>query len=114
MPRKARLIVAWLLICLPVVAAIVCQVHTMPLDHEHAMPSHSHSGSSGPPLLDFSCISMAAVLPTIVMLASLLFHMVHARPLLLKRTVLAFPPFIPPRRLSCQRFSHSVSGVTHI
>ena len=101
MPRKACLIVALLLICLPVVAAIACQAHTVQHDHEHAMPGHSHPGSSVPPLLDFSCISMAAVLPTIVMLASLLFHMVLARPMVLKHTVLAFPPFIPPRRLSC-------------
>jgi hypothetical protein len=98
-PRKVRLIVALVLICLPVVAAIACQGHTMPLDHERAMPSHSHPSSSGYPLLDFSCLSMAAVLPTIVMFASLLFYMMHARPLVLKHTIFAFPPFIPPRRL---------------
>ena len=114
MPRKARLIVALLLICLPVAAAIACQAHTVSLDHEHARPGHSHPGSSERSLLDFSCISMAAVLPAIVMLASLLCHMVLAKPLVLKPTVFAFPPFIPPRHLACSLRSRSVSGVTHI
>ena len=100
MPRKVRLIVALVLICLPVVAAIVCQVHTMPPDHTHAMPSQSHHSSSEHTLFDFSCMGMAAILPTIVIFAAILFHMAHARPLSLKRTVFAFPPFIPPRRLT--------------
>jgi hypothetical protein len=88
------------LICLPVLAAIACQVHTVPLDHEHAMPSHSHPDSSAHSLFDFSCMGMAAVLPAIVIFAALLFYIVHAMPLVLKHAVLAFPPFIPPRHLT--------------
>jgi hypothetical protein len=99
-PQKVRLIVALMLICLPVVAAIACQVHTMPSDHKHAMPSQSHPSSSGHTFLDFSCMGMAAILPTIVIFAAILCHMAHARLLLLKHTVFAFPPFIPPRRLT--------------
>ena len=99
-PCKARLIVALLLICLSIGAVIVCQVHTVPLDHEHAMPSHSHPDSSAHSLFDFSCMGMAAVLPTIVIFAALLFHRVHTIPLVLKHAVLAFPPFIPPRHLA--------------
>ena len=81
MPRKVHLLVALMLICLPVVAAIVCQVHTMPPDHTHAMPSQSHHSSSEHTLFDFSCMGMAAILPTIVMFAAIFFHMVHATPL---------------------------------
>jgi hypothetical protein len=32
--------------------------------------------------------------------ASLLFQVLHAMPLLLKRVVFAFPPFIPPRHIT--------------
>jgi hypothetical protein len=44
-------------------------------------------------------MGMAAVLSTLVMLASCLFQMLHATPLMLKRPALALPPFIPPRHL---------------
>jgi hypothetical protein len=99
-PRKVRLIVALVLICLPVVAAVVCQVHTMPPDHAHAMPSQGHSSSSEHSLFDFSCMGMAAILPMIVMFAAIFFHMVHVTPLASKHPVLVFPLFIPPRRLT--------------
>jgi len=44
---------------------------------------------------------MAAILPTLVMLAAFLFQVLHAPPLVVKRTVLAFPLFIPPRPITC-------------
>ena len=96
---KAHQIIALLLIGLAVGAGFACQVHTTPLDHAHALPSKSHSHSSAHSLLDFSCIGMAAILPTLMIFASLLFQMVHATPLLLKRVAFAFPPFIPPRHI---------------
>jgi hypothetical protein len=99
-PRKARQIVALLLICMAVGAAIACQVHTTPLDQGHAMPGQSHPSSSAHSLLDFSCIGMAAVLPTIVIFTSFLFHVWHATPLVLSPAVLAFLPFIPPRQIT--------------
>lgn len=96
-PGKARQILALLLISVAVGAGFVCQVHTTPLDHGHATPSPSHSHSSGHALLDFSCIGMAAILPTLVIFASFLVSVLHATPLRLQRSVFAFPPFIPPR-----------------
>ena len=96
-PGKARQITALLLIGLAIGAGFACQIHTTPLDHGHATASTSHSSTAGHSLLDFSCLSMAAVLPTLVIFASLLFQVLHAPPLALKHTVLAFPPFIPPR-----------------
>jgi hypothetical protein len=99
-PRNVRLLIALGLLCIFMGAVLACQVHTVPLDHEHTMPGHSHSSSAGHALLDFSCMGMAAVLPTIVFFAALLFHIVHATPLVLKHAVLAFPPFIPPRHLA--------------
>jgi hypothetical protein len=77
---------------------MVCQIHTTPHDHEHTQPSHSHASSSAHSLLDLSCLGVVAVLPTLVLLAALRFQMLCVTPLLLKHTVLAFPPFIPPRQ----------------
>ena len=94
---KAHQIMALLLIGLAVGAGFACQIHTTPLNHEHALPSKSHTHSSASSLLDFSCMGMAAILPTLMIFASLLFQVLHATPLLLKRVAFAFPPFIPPR-----------------
>jgi hypothetical protein len=79
---------------------MACQVHTTLLNHEHAMPSTSHSSVSAHSLLDFACMGMAAVLPTVLLFAVLLLQVLHATPLMLKHTVLVFPPFIPPASTS--------------
>lgn len=97
MPRTTCQIVTLLLICMIVVAVIACQVHITPFDQGHAMPGKSHASTSAHSGLDFSCMGMAAVLPTIVIFASLLFQVVHTTPLVLKYAVFVFPPFIPPR-----------------
>jgi len=96
MSRTTCQIVTLLLICMTVVAVIACQVHIAPFDQGHAIPGKSHASTSAHSGLDFSCMGMAAVLPTIVIFASLLFHVVHATPLVLKYVVFVFPPFIPP------------------
>jgi len=95
--RKTCPIIALLLICVTVGAVIACQVHITSSGHGHAVPSKSHSSSSAHSSLDFSCVGMAAVLPMAVIFASLVFHVLHVTPLVLKYVVLAFPPFIPPR-----------------
>ena len=95
-PHNARQTVALLFICIAVGAGLACQVHTMALDHGHAIPSTSHHSSSPHSLLDFSC--MTAVLPTLVIFASLLSRVLQITPPVLKHTVLVFPPFIPPRQ----------------
>lgn len=96
-PGTARQILALLLISFAVGAGFVCQVHTTPFDHDHATPGTSHSHSSASALLDFTCIGMAAILPTLVIFASFLAYVLHTTPLKLQRPVFAFPPFIPPR-----------------
>ena len=94
---KARAMMALLLIGVAIGAGFACQVHTAPLEDGHPTPSASHSHASAHALLDFSCIGMAAILPTVVMFASFLFHILDASSLMLKRSVFAFPPYIPPR-----------------
>jgi hypothetical protein len=96
--HNARQTVALLLICIAVGAGLACQVHTRVHDHGHALPSTSHHSSSPHSLLDFSC--MTAVLPTLVIFASLFSGVFYATPRVLKHTGLVFPPFVPPRHLS--------------
>ena len=98
--RKACPLIAFLLICVTVGAVIACQVHITPLGHEHAVPSKSHSSSSTHASLDFSCMGMAAVLTIIVLVAFFVFHTLQVTPSMLKYTILAFPPFIPPRSIT--------------
>lgn len=100
--RKARQIVALLLICMAVGAVIACQVYTTPLDQGQAMPSQSDANASAHSLLAFSCMGMAAVLPMLVIFAWLLFHVLHTTPLVLNPAVFVFPPFIPPRNTTRQ------------
>ena len=99
-PRKAQWIIALSLVCLVVGAVMVCQVHTIPPDHGHAQPGHSHPSSSAHSLLDSFCVGVVAVLPTLVLFAALRFQVLRATPLLVKHTVFAFPPFIPPRPIT--------------
>lgn len=101
-PRKTCHIVALLLIWVVACAAVACQVHSTPSDHGHAMPGKSHASSPAHASLDFSCIGMAAVLPTAVLFAAFIFQVWSATPLVRKYAVLAFPPFIPPRYLTRQ------------
>jgi hypothetical protein len=44
-------------------------------------------------------MGMVAVLSTIVMVALAFFHALSIMPLALKHTILASPPFIPPRQI---------------
>jgi hypothetical protein len=90
-----------LLACLAVMAVVECQFHNTLLDQGHAIPSRSYpSAVAHASLLDFSCMGMSAVLPTIAIFASFLFHVWHATPLVLNPAVLAFLPFIPPRQIT--------------
>ena len=100
-PRTPCRIVALLLICMTVGALIACQIHINPLDHGHAIPSQSHPSSAAHSFFDLSCMGMVVVLPTLVIFASFLFHLLHTTPLVLKHTVLAFLPFVPPRYTTC-------------
>jgi hypothetical protein len=95
--RKTRQFLAVLVACAVLTAIVVCQVHTTLPDHEHATHSHSHAQSAAPDFLDFACIGMTAVLPTVIMFASLLFSVLHPPLLGLHPAVLALPPFVPPR-----------------
>jgi hypothetical protein len=95
--RKTRQILALLMACFALTAIVVCQVHTVLPDHEHATHSQSHANSAAHDFLDFSCMGMAAVLPTVIMFASLLFCVLPPPLLGLTPAVLVLPPFIPPR-----------------
>ena len=99
-PCTPRQVVTLLLICMTIGAVMACQVHITPLDQRHAIPGKSHPSTSAHSGLDFSCMGMAAVLPALVIFASLLFHVLYATPLVLKYAVFVFPPFIPPRYIT--------------
>lgn len=96
-PRKTLPLIALLLICVTVGVVMACQVHITPSGHNHDVPGKSHSSSSAHASLDFSCMGLAAVLPMAMMFASLVFYALRVTPAVLKYTVRAFPPFIPPR-----------------
>jgi hypothetical protein len=92
---KTRQCLAVLLACVVLTAIVVCQVHMTRLDHGHT--THSQANSAAHDFLDFSYMGMAAVLPTVIMFASLLFSVLHPPLLRLHPTVLVLPPFVPPR-----------------
>lgn len=99
-PRKVRQMIALWLICVAVGAVIACHMHPVSPEHSHAMPGESHHSSSGYPLLDFACIGMAAVLPTVVIFALLLFQALQTPWLGLKHAGRHPLPFVPPRQSS--------------
>jgi hypothetical protein len=86
-----------LVACLALAAIVACQVHTTLPDHAHAHPIQSHADASAHDFLDFSCMGMTAVLPTVILFASLLFYVLHPLSLGLHPAVLVLPPFVPPR-----------------
>ena len=96
-PGKARHIMAFLLIGLAIGAGFTCQIHTSALDHGHTTSSTSHPTTSTHALLDFSCIGMVAIVPITILFVMLFLSMAPGMPRALKYTVLAFPPFVPPR-----------------
>ena len=89
---KARAMMALLLIGLAVGAGFVCQIHTSPLDHGHATPGTSHAHSSAYSFLDFSCIGMAAILPTLMMFRLVPLPDVACDAAAVETSVFAFPP----------------------
>jgi hypothetical protein len=95
--RKTRQFLALLVAGVVLTAIVMCQVHTARPDHEHATHSQSHANSAAPDFLDFACMGMAAVLPTVIIFASLLFYVLHPSLLGLHPAVLVLPPFVPPR-----------------
>lgn len=96
-PGTVRQMLALLLISCTLSAGLVCQIHITSSDHEHATPGASHTHSAASSLLDFACLGMAAILPTLVLLTSFLPSALHTLPLRLQRLVFAFLHFIPPR-----------------
>jgi ABC-type Fe3+ transport system permease subunit len=91
---KAYQIVALLLICIAIIAAVACQVHPA-FNDEYAVSSQHHSPSSVHTGLDVLCV--VAVLPAILVFLSWIFFAWHAPSWVLKDTAPVFLPFIPPR-----------------
>ena len=94
-PHRARKIVAVLLICMAVTAAVGCQFHATPSEPEHSAPTGHRHTSSTHSAVDFACL--AAVLPSAVFFALLLSMLFQTPSLPSRHTLLTFLPFRPPR-----------------
>jgi hypothetical protein len=86
--------IALLLTCLAVVAAVACQFHPATLGHAETAPAGHHHASSPHLTLDLHCL--IAVLPLIISLALFFRFTLYVIDLLPHLTTLAFPPFMPP------------------
>lgn len=91
---KAHQNVVLLLVCMAILAAIACQVHSA-LNVEYAVPDQRHLRTSLHSGLDVFCV--VAVLPAIAVFLSWLFFAWYAPAWVLKHTAPVFLPFIPPR-----------------
>lgn len=94
LPHKSKQLIAVLLVCMAIAAALACQLHPAST-HEQAIPGSHHPGSSSPAGPDFFC--MVAVLPamiTFLLGALLAFHTPSGK---LTYTAPVSAPFIPPR-----------------
>jgi uncharacterized membrane protein len=90
-----------LLVCLFVVAAVVCLVHTDAIDRSQtAHQGHNHSPASSATHLTLDLHCLVAILPGVVMLLWFCLARLYLSILLAKPVVPAFPPFIPPKALA--------------
>ena len=93
-PHKSNQLVALLLVCMAIAAALACQLHPTS-NHEQAIPGSHHPGSSSHAGLDFFC--MVAVLPAMITFLLWALLAFHTPSRVLKYTAPVSPPFIPPR-----------------
>ncbi len=94
-PSKAWTVLAIVLVCLAFATAVACQVHVGPLAHEHAAPSEHHEPSTPHSTGDVTCL--LAVLPSLILLPTLLGILFVSYAVLFRLLPPVFPPFIPPK-----------------
>jgi hypothetical protein len=91
-----------LVACLLTVAALVCLVHTEGIaDAPAAQHGHRHASTSSATHLPLDLHCLVAILPGTVVLVWLCLTTLYLSVRLSKPVVLVFPPFIPPRPLTC-------------
>lgn len=93
--HKICTMLAMVLVCLAVTTVVACQVHVGPLAHDHAASSEHHEPSTPHSTADFTCL--LAVLPSVILLPTLLWMLFVSHAVLLRLASPAFPPFIPPK-----------------
>lgn len=98
--RKTQTTCALLLVCLFALASLACLLHTEATgEGQEAYDGHGHpsASSSMQSLPDLHCL--VAVLPTVMVLVWLYLGVLYSVTRFSRPTVLAFPPFIPPKTL---------------
>jgi len=95
--HKTYAMLAMLLVCLTIAMIIVCQVHDLMSEPEHAAPiGHHHGHSSHGHTMDgVSCL--LAVLPIVILFLVFAHVRLYTTPVLLSSIAPVFSPFIPPR-----------------
>jgi len=95
---KTWKILPMLMVCLVALAAVVCLVHTDPLDQAHTDHSQHRHTSSSHITLDLHCL--IAILPAMIALVWFCLGTLYITPLLSNPVALVFPPFIPPKDIA--------------
>jgi hypothetical protein len=95
---KTRHMVAVLLVCMAMTAAVACQFHAIPPDYGRTTSTGHHHTPSAHASMDVACLT--AVLPAVVFFLSLLSGLFHIASLFSYDALLAFPPFRPPRAVA--------------
>jgi hypothetical protein len=91
-----------LVACLLAVATLVCLVHTEGIaDFQTAHHGHRHASTSSATHLALDLHCLVAILPGTIVLVWLCLATLYLSVRLSKPVVLVFPPFIPPRSLTC-------------
>jgi uncharacterized membrane protein len=90
-----------LIVCLFVVAAVICLVHIDAIDGaQTAHQGHNHTPASSATHLTLDLHCLVAILPGVVMLLWFCLDKLYLSILIAKPVVPAFPPFIPPKALA--------------
>jgi uncharacterized membrane protein len=88
--------------CLLAVASLVCLVHSEAIaDAQTAHHEHRHASTSSATHLTLDLHCLVAILPGTVVLVWFCLATLYLSVRLSKLVVLVFPPFIPPKSLTC-------------
>ena len=94
-PLKAYTMLAMVLVCLAVTTVVACHIHVGPLAHTHTTSSEHHEPSTPHSTGDLTCL--LAVLPSMLLLPTLLWMLFVSYAALFRLLPPVFPPFIPPK-----------------
>jgi len=97
MHHKICAMLVILLVCLTIAMILVCQIHNLTSEPEHAAPIGHHHDHSSHGHMPGGVSCLLAVLPIGILFLVFAYVRVYTTPILLSYTAPVFPPFIPPR-----------------